>query len=698
MSPLLLARTLPAAGLTLLGMGRQQAQAQMLRPMGEGLEAASWAAAVMPAASAPSSASSVSQTPAADADTFAQVPVPAPAAPLAGPDALAAQTPAAPTAPAQTPAGPAPRPAAPVGPVISDIIVVGAKTLNKAYIVAASGHKVGDPCSGDVLSDMRTRLFATGYFGGHSVRDEDAVRVESIETNGRCQVTITVDENDTLRGIDINGAGPLKPEDVQALIHIKPGSAYNEKQFQLDSFDILEQYRKKGFLAVLGDATIDSKGVLNITIIVTRVAEIKITGNHKTRRNVILRSLQTKIGDYLNIYTLDRDRINLINLGLFESNGVNPTDYSLGAGRVGINITVTEKRSGTVTAGAGYSNRAQIIGFAELADTNFRGSGQQVSVRAEVGGAAGRASIETSFTEPYLDRKRTSLNIQAYDKTVYRFSNNLSNSVATQSTSGNSRYNEQRVGGQFTLSRPVLQTFRAALSFRGENVITDPLDLSVQNAQIIQNGPIVVLGGALLHNTRDIELDPAQGVFQTLNLQIGHADIHSPKTFTGILIPGVSGSVNFSKAFAESRQYYSLNGPRRRDRPDQDKTIIATRFQVGGAAGTLPFFEQFFVGGGENLRGYRDDRFWGSNLFLASAEFRKPIAHSLKGVLFADLGDAWGGDYSNVSIPGFTQDGFHPHLGVGLGVRVNTPIGPLRLDYGIGDEGGRTHFSIGPTF
>ena len=122
------------------------------------------------------------------------------------------------------------------------------------------------------------------------------------------------------------------------------------------------------------------------------------------------------------------------------------------------------------------------------------------------------------------------------------------------------------------------------------------------------------------------------------------------------------------------------------------------RFQLGSSAGTLPFFEQFFVGGSENLRGYRDDRFWGSNLFLGSVEFRQPVARRLKGVLFMDIGDAWGGSYDNVSIPGFTQNGFQPHLGVGLGIRVNTPIGPLRLDYGIGDEGGRTHFSIGPTF
>ena len=133
----------------------------------------------------------------------------------------------------------------------------------------------------------------------------------------------------------------------------------------------------------------DEKGVLNVTVVVTRVAEIKIVGNHKTRRNVILRAMNTKVNDYLNVFTLDRDRINLINLDLFEPGGVNPSDYPLGAGRVGITVNVVEKRTGTVTAGVGYSNRAQLIGFAEIVETNFRGMGESINLRGEVGGAAG---------------------------------------------------------------------------------------------------------------------------------------------------------------------------------------------------------------------------------------------------------------------------------------------------------------------
>jgi outer membrane protein insertion porin family len=146
----------------------------------------------------------------------------------------------------------------------------------------------------------------------------------------------------------------------------------------------------------------------------------------------------------------------------------------------------------------------------------------------------------------------------------------------------------------------------------------------------------------------------------------------------------------------EWRQYVSLQG--RRKRLTDEKSALAFRFLAGSSLGTLPIFEQFFVGGAETLRGYREDRFWGKYMFLGSVELRQPLARRLKGVLFLDVGDAWGGNYSNVNLEGFKQNGFQPRVGVGLGIRVGTPLGPIRLDYGYGSEGGRTHFSIGNVF
>lgn len=587
---------------------------------------------------------------------------------------------------------------------IGSITVVGNKTLSETYIVAASGHKIGDPCTDQTLFEMKNNLTRTGDFGQHSADPEEWVRVRAEEANppnGTCKVFIEVDENDTVKGVQITGSGPIKPERIRTLLHFTENrSVYNENQFLRDTTDIQEIYARDGYIAVPGqDAGMDPNqpGILRVPIVVARVGEIKFAKNHKTRRYVLLREMKTKEGDYYNRKTISRDLNRLYNLDLFED--VSLAENDLGAGRIGLTISVPEKRTGIVSAGVGFSNRQQLIGRAEITETNFRGTGQQLNLVWETGGAVNRNSVTLGFTEPWLDRRHTALNVQLYDRTIYRFANSLSNSVASTELVGtDNRYNEQRTGGVVTLSRPFHDTYGASLSFRGENVRADRLDLSLVNARIIQNGPIYSVTTSLFHNSRDRDLDPVTGNFQTYSLQAGHADLQPLYALDGTLVPGIYGSANFLKGSMEFREYLPLRGARKPNKMDEDKPALAMRLVLGSSAGTLPFFEQFFVGGAESLRGYREDRFWGNNYLLGSVELRQPIARKVKGVLFIDAGDAWGGPYSDVQISGFDQSGFSLHIGTGVGLRVGTPIGPLRLDFGIGSEGTRFHFSFGNVF
>jgi outer membrane protein insertion porin family len=132
--------------------------------------------------------------------------------------------------------------------------------------------------------------------------------------------------------------------------------------------------------------------------------------------------------------------------------------------------------------------------------------------------------------------------------------------------------------------------------------------------------------------------------------------------------------------------------------------VVATRLMLGVSSGRLPFFEQFFLGGADSMRGYLEDRFWGSRMLLFSSELRVPLASSIAGVAFLDVGDAWNSlsefQFSDPALQTrFEQHkGFNPRTGLGIGLRVVTPIGPLRLDYAFGREGSRTHFSIGHSF
>lgn len=616
-------------------------------------------------------------------------------------DALAASAPGQ-AAPGTPPVLPAPSPEEPNAPKITDFVVIGNKTLSKTYIVDRSGAKIGDRFTPELQARMVANLYSSGQFGENLPNPQaDAVKVYSEEPNppnGTCKVVIEVDENPTIKNITLTGTGPIKPEQILPLIHYVPGSVFSTTQFRRDLNDIFDLYSRKGYIADIGqDVFVDQNGVLHVPFVVTRVSEIKIVGLHKTRRYVVTREMQTKVGDYLNTNSLLQDRVRLLNLDLFDD--VVPSTFDTGPGQVGVTISVVEKRTGSVNAGIGYSDRSQLIGFAQLVESNFRGTGEAVSLRAETGGVAGTTSVELGFNEPYLDRQHTSLNVQLYNKTVYRFANSFSSPIPNVGLLGTQRtYYEQRLGTTVTVSRPLARTVRAALSGRVENVSTNPLDLPVQDIAIIQNGPIQALSASLLHDTRDLELDPASGGFQSVSLEVGHANLKPPSNVVGVPLSSVFGSVAYLKTYLEAREYYSLTGPRPKNNPTKDETVFAVRAILAQAQGTLPFFEQFFLGGGDNLRGYRDDRFWGKYMVLGSMELRQPLAPKFKGVLFLDMGDAWGGPYSNVLINGFHQGGFRLHMGVGVGIRVVTPIGPLRLDYGIGDEGGRAHFSVGPTF
>ncbi|HBS59994.1 MAG TPA: outer membrane protein assembly factor, partial [Firmicutes bacterium] len=93
------------------------------------------------------------------------------------------------------------------------------------------------------------------------------------------------------------------------------------------------------------------------------------------------------------------------------------------------------------------------------------------------------------------------------------------------------------------------------------------------------------------------------------------------------------------------------------------------------------------VGGSNTLRGYEEDQFEGSKMLIGSAEYRFPLGNKIQGVGFVDAGQA--SDSFSLS---------EVKSSVGLGVRINTPIGPLRLDYGVGEEGGKLHFAIGSSF
>lgn len=585
------------------------------------------------------------------------------------------------TVPSQTPSAPAPA-------VITSFVVIGNRTLSATAIALAAGHKEGDAFTPQILEEMRERLLRTGWFGLHTPELTDAVKV-SAEADpqhaGQYKIVIEVDENDTLTGVAILGSGPIQPEEILPLLHLKKGMIYIPIQFRRDFSDIRALYDRRGYLVTASpDAGLDAQNVLNVALQVVRVSEIRVAGNRHTRPIAILRAMQTRRGSFLNRETLQQDRARLLNLGLFDTVEVAARDQ--GAGQVALDVQVKERQGRAVTGGFNYGANGGVSGTAQISDDNFRGLGESLGLYGELSSDLRRHSVALDYRNPWLDPHRTGLDLQLYDKSLTRFADSLSGS--------SSAYLQQRTGGSAALSRPLARTLRMELNFRGEQTVTDPAGVALTNASIVQDGPLYSVGGTLKRDTRDLLGDPTRGGYQSFSLNLGHADLHSP-------LSAISpyGSHNYLRSALDYRIYLSPFGSRRVDHPDEEKTSLALRVLAGGAAGKLPFGEQFFLGGADSLRGYREDRFWGSRLLLGSMELRQPIAPRFKLVAFMDVGQAWGGDYGSLNLNGFNQNGdSHPHVGAGFGVRAVTGLGAVRLDLGFGNEGTRAHFGFGHTF
>ena len=187
----------------------------------------------------------------------------------------------------------------------------------------------------------------------------------------------------------------------------------------------------------------------------------------------------------------------------------------------------------------------------------------------------------------------------------------------------------------------------------------------------------IILGS--INDTRDIIGNPARGDYWSVESE-----------FAGTIL---GGGADFQKITGEYRKYIRIHKKKRR--------VIAGRLKAGFTTGGLPLFESFIGGGPESLRGYRLDRFWGERLLLANLELREPVGKNLQVVGFIDAGDAWGGRFPT-TLPGLSVRApdrtFKLRKDIGLGLRVVTPIGPLRFDFGIGSEGSQFQFGVGQLF
>jgi len=578
-------------------------------------------------------------------------------------------------------------------PRVAQVDVVGTNRINRETVLAVISTKAGDELSAEQLERDRRAIEALGWF---KVVAPPAVS----QVPGGARVVFVVTEWPILNEVQISGNTVFDTAQIQALIKTKTGQVFNLAQWQQDVAAIENLYKTKSFVAQVLD-NLDSPefaetGVLKAQVLELSIEAVRVTGLHKTKSYVVTRVLRQKAGKLYNTQKMAKDYQTLRALDFFES--INSRVDVSQPGKVVVTWEFKEKRTGQASVGLGYSPQESLVGRAEISENNLFGRGQSVSLGTEIGTRVGGPSFELSFNEPYFRKDGTSLGLSVYDKLVYRFSSSLGSVVGAGGSTDLGNYFERHLGGQVSFGRPF--KLPVVLTFRHDEVTTNELPKVVDFPR--QDGSVSSASVRYTQNTRDYANNPTTGALNSLYTETGYAQIKSGQTDS-------FGNTLYQKLLFDVRRYVGLKHNPQTKEPEREQAsqkipVVAFRVMGGTSFGRLPYFEQFFIGGADSLRGYTEDRFWGQHIFLASAEYRRPLANRITGVLFGDIGDAWGSlsefRFTDPKLQTqFSQHaGFRPSPDVGVGLRVATPIGPIRLDYGFGTEGGHANFSIGHSF
>jgi outer membrane protein insertion porin family len=586
--------------------------------------------------------------------------------------------------------------------IVKEIEVHENVHVSKEAILSSMSTKVGSVYSQAKLDADQQTLQDLGFFS--------SVSLKGVSIAGGWHVDVFVAEYPAIKEIRVSGNTVLGSEQIiKALApQFKVGSVFNERQSRIAADAVQKLYSDRGYFAQVANIgpLPDSPETLDVEIVETRVGTVSVEGNKLTKDWVMRRLIKTRSGELFSSRKWSDDLRRMYNTQWFESVR-SLEDPQLGT--IDLTADVKEQRTGTFNVGLQLDPESSLGGILRYSQANINGTGQTVSVDFIQTITGGGPSVSIDYTNPFIDNQDTVLRTSIYSRLVYRFSGDLFGGTNILSSTTASEYEERHSGASLGFQRPVTNNTSVGASVRAEYVGTvglsnlvdneqtpnDPTNQQMSNNFIQQDGPLVMGTLGITRNRRDVDLDPSRGDYFQLTFEPGVADI----TKVGGLTTGagILGTHLFTRTTADYRIYWTPDKPRGRNL-DEPKRVVAFRARYGVTDGTVPFFEQYFAGGSDTLRGYPDDRFWGRYTLLTNLEVRIPLQKTFSIIGFVDYGGAWGG-YGNIE--GYDQtDFFRLHLGYGPGISFKAgPLGNIQLFLGFNENGGtQTHFLIGNSF
>ena len=523
---------------------------------------------------------------------------------------------------------------------------------------------------------------------------EPIIKLNDAKTALDVYIGVTEGEQYRIGAIGFKGE-LLDPEaDLRKKMKSVPGETFNRSLLRTDIGVLTDVYGDKGYaFATINPQTRqdNDKKTIDLTFDVEKgdlvyIERINIAGNPKTRDKVVRRELRVTESGLYSATGLKRSKQNLMNLGFFEEANIATTKGSA-SNKLNVSVDVKEKPTGTFSIGGGYSSLDGFIGQGSVQQANFLGLGLKANLSASLGGKSKTYAL--GLTDPYfMDTKWT------LGGDIYRSERDYTD------------YSRRLVGGDIKAGYPINDFVGTFLMYKFEiKDIYNPSS-AYQGYHNIYGNDTYPLGttttssiySSITHNNTDYRLDPSTGMINTFSLEYA----------------GLGGNNKYVRLITDNTYFQPL----------YKRLIASTKLTLGyiGEAGrTIPIDEKFYLGGIYSLRGYRartvsptksqlikymngdqltEQLYMGGNTeAFGNVEMTLPLLPEagLKGVIFFDYGNSFN-DASKV---------FDTMLmSYGWGIRWASPIGPLRLEYGIpinprkdiDSTSGRLEFSIGSMF
>lgn len=586
-----------------------------------------------------------------------------------------------------------------------DVVSTRAEPLDpqlESEIYSVIQTQAGQTTTRSRLQEDINAIFSTGFFSNVQAIPED--------TPLGVRVTFAVQPNPVLTQVQFENAQVLPEEVVQEAFSDQYGQILNLRDLQRGIQTVNEWYQENGYvLAQVTDAPeIADDGTVTFVVAEGVIEDIRVrfideSGSDtdedgepidgRTRDFIITREFRSEPGDVFNQAQIQQDLQNVFGLGIFDD-----VRLSLEPGedprQVDVVVNVVEGQTGSLAAGVGFSTTGDLFGTVSYQEQNLGGNNQKLGAEFQL--SSREILFDVSFTDPWIAGApyRTSYTVNAFNRrSVSLIFDGGPNEVGVIDEDGDvDRPRIDRLGGGVSFRRPYDNGWSASLGAQYQHVTVRDGDRDIVAEDELGNDlslsgtgedDLWLLQFGAVRDLRDDLNKPTSGSL----LRLG-----SEQAF-----PLGAGSAFYNRLRASYSYYTPVELI---DLFKEGPEVLAFNVQGGTILGDFPPYEAFSLGGSNSVRGYDEgDVGSGQSFVQATVEYRFPIISIVDGALFADFATDLGTGDDVIGNPAGVRGKPGSGFGYGVGVRVQSPLGPIRIDYGFNDEGdSRIHFGVGERF